>query len=151
MVFNLTLRNPGVTFNFLMQKASYIFQIFSPPFVRIEHVPIEIMDNSYGLAVNPKLPQAHDLLIRLIAITERPKIEWFFWRNAFWMYLLIFAACVASMRTRNWKYMLVTLPVLLNAMPLVLLSGGHIYRYIIPTIWAGLLLSGFFLLIPCKE
>ncbi len=51
----------------------------------------------------------------------------------------------------SWKYWLVALPVVLNALPLVLFSGGQIYRYIIPTIWVSTMLSGYLLLVPNIE
>jgi hypothetical protein len=75
--------------------------------------------------------------MKVAYLSEEPQIDWLFWRNAFWMYLLIASGVVACVRMKNWKYMAVILPVLLNAIPLMLLSGGHISRYIFSTLLLG--------------
>jgi hypothetical protein len=146
--FHLTLRSPGVTFRFLFMRSNYIFQIFQPPVGRFGYVATQNESEYPDLATASKLPEMQSFLTRLAGLTKRPKTDWFFWRNAFWMYMLFFAAAVACMRTRTWKYALATLPVVLNAFPLILFSGGQIYRYIIPTIWVSTLLSGYLLFVP---
>jgi hypothetical protein len=147
-VLKLTLRSPGVTLEYLLKRTNYIFQVFQPYVDRVGYVATQNDPNEFGLSIDSKLPGARSFLTTLANLTKRPKTDWFFWRNAFWMYLLVFAAVVASVRSRSWKYGLALLPVMLNALPLILFSGGQIYRYIIPTIWVSTLLSGYLLFIP---
>ena len=145
---SLTLRSPGITLKHLFRKANFIFQVFQPSLGRFGYVETQSYPNELGLSNDSKIPVVQSFLTSLTNLTKRPKTDWFFWRNAFWMYLLIFATLVACLRRQSWKYALVTFPVIFNALPLVLFSDGQIYRYIIPTIWVSTLLSGYLLFIP---
>jgi len=65
---------------------------------------------------------------------------------------LVFTALVASVRMKSWKMMLLMAPVLLNILPYAVFNGGHIARYILPTLIIGPLLTPYFLAIkPSKE
>jgi hypothetical protein len=137
MAISLSLRNPLVTVRFFLVKFAYILQVLQPPRARLGYVEMDIHPNPYGLAIDSKLPFLQRYVKKVAYLSEEPQIDWLFWRNAFWMYLLVASGVVACVRMKNWKYTAVILPVLLNAIPLMLLSGGHISRYIFSTLLLG--------------
>ncbi len=130
----LTWRNPLVTVDFLTSKTNFVFQIRQPSGNRYETIGGDIIDNPFGITASSPAPSVKAAVKNLISITERPEYDWFFWRNAFWMYLFIFAVVIAIVRTKNWKYVLLAMPVILNAIPLAVFSGGQLTRYILPTL-----------------
>jgi len=133
----VSLRNPFVTIQYFLTNASFIFQVIQPPGVRLSHVMMIVNENQFGFRPNSKLPIFGQLFRKIIAISEMPAVDWLFWRNAFWMYLLVFAGTITCIRLSSWKYYLVIIPVLLNALPLTFLVGSHISRYIFPTLLVG--------------
>jgi hypothetical protein len=135
--YSLSLQYPQVTLRYFLNRSSYIFQVVQPPNARVGYVEMAVYPNPYGLEAASKLPGLQTWLTRLAVKSEQVELEWFFWRNAFWMYLLVFSAGVASVRTKNWSLFALTLPILLNALPLALVSGGHIARYIFSTLLLG--------------
>ncbi len=151
LAIKLSVRNPYVTLDYLWSKTTGILQITRSPLDRVEYLTLAIEENPYGFRTESKIPLIKRGLTAITEMTMNPVIEIFVWRNAFWFYLFLFAIAVACLRTRSGKYWLVALPVVLNALPLIMFSGGQIYRYIIPTIWVSSVLSGYLLFIPSTE
>jgi hypothetical protein len=137
MAVKLSFRNPLVTVRYFLAKFAFILQVLQPPRARLGFVEMDIHPNPYGLAIDSQIPFLQRYVKKIAYLSEEPQIDWLFWRNAFWMYLLIAASVVASVRMKNWKYIVVILPVVLNAIPLMVLSGGHISRYIFSTLIIG--------------
>ncbi len=147
LALRLAVRNPAVTVRYYLSRSAFIFQVTQPSLSRIGYVARSIEDNPYGLASAPLLPALQPKLNRLIDATETPALDWLFWRNAFWMYLMLLAVFVACVRLRSWRWALPLVPVLLNALPLALFSGGQIARYIWPTLLIAPLFAFFYLII----
>jgi len=151
LALQLTLRNPVPTIEFLQRKVSFVFQILQPPDRRIETVGLAIYENTLGIEQGSMLPWLQQKMTELFNLSGQPGLDWLFWRNAFWMYLMIFAAAIACIRQKNWSYALLLGPLLLNALPLAAFSGGEISRYIYPTLLISPVFSGYLLFIPRKE
>ncbi len=151
LAIQLTLRNPVPTIEFLQKKASFIFQVLQPPNRRIEYVGLTVYENTLGIKQSSILPWLQRKISHLFHLSSQPELDWLFWRNAFWMYLMIFAAAIACLRQKNWRYALLLAPLLLNALPLAVFSGGEISRYIYPTLLISPIFSGYLLFIPRKE
>lgn len=77
--------------------------------------------------------------------TIHPRFEWWCWRAAAYLYLLLAAVAVASLRARNPRYLLVAVPVLLNAMTVWLFCVTQDFRYVYPTLSLSLLVSPYLL------
>ena len=152
MALSATARNPSVTLEFFLAKSRFIFQILQPPRERIEHVGIGIYTNPYGFTPDPKLPFLQPFFLKIDSLTESPVLDWLFWRNAFWMFLLIISGTIACIRLKTWKYLVVILPVVLNAIPLLGAGGGQISRYIYATLLLGPLFGiGLFFIQPAQS
>jgi len=148
----VSFRYPWTTAKFILNRATYIFQILKPSTARFEYAGLAMDDNPYGFKSANWFPRAGVLLNRLVFLSEKIYFDWLFWRNAFWMDLLILGAIVACVRMRNWRYFMLTVPVLLNALPLAIFSGGQISRYILPTLLVGPLFGAFlWLASPSQE
>lgn len=131
-----TLEQPSVTLRYFMRKASFVFQILRPPGSRFGYVGMSFVKNPYGIELNSKIPGLMPWLVRLKSLTESPEIDWFIWRNGFWMYLLLLAGITASIRLKSWIYLGPAIPAILNALPYMLV-GSQQGRYILPTIILG--------------
>ena len=132
-----TLDQPAVTVRYFMRKASFVFQILRPPGFRFGYVGMGFVANPYGIKLESKIPQPGCLSITVQRmISESPEIDWFIWRNGFWMYLLLLGGVTASIRMKNWMYFGSVLPAILNALPYSLVASPQ-GRYILPTIMLG--------------
>jgi 4-amino-4-deoxy-L-arabinose transferase-like glycosyltransferase len=152
MALSASLRNPSITLEFFLSKSRFIFQILQPPRERIEHVGLGIYPNPFGFTPDSKLPFLQPYFLKIDSLSESPVLDWLFWRNAFWMFLLIFSGTIACIRLKTWKYLVVILPVLLNAIPLLGAGGGQISRYIYATLLLGPLLGiGLFFIQPTRS
>ncbi len=147
MAIKMAKGHPLATLKFFLQRSSYIFQIAQPPLTRVGYVEMAVYDNPFQIRSVNIFPLLKTNLTKLAYLSEKIYFDWFFWRNAFWMYLLVFSTIVAWARTREWRFLLVITPVLINALSLTLFSAGQITRYILPTLLVGPLLCGCFLLI----
>jgi hypothetical protein len=103
--------------------------------------------NRYGIEQASLLPGLQPWIGRLVYLTDLPELDWFFWRNAFWMNLLIFACLVTGARTQSWKIFLVLVPILLNALPYAVYNPEYSARYILPTLLVGPIFATYLLLV----
>ena len=132
-----SITNPLNTVTYLLNRGTFIFQVLKPSQGRFEYVGLAIENNPFGFSFANWFPGATAFLNRLAFLSEKIYLDWLFWRNGFWMYVLILGAIVAWVRFRNWRYWLLVVPVLINALPLAVFSGGTISRYILPTLIMG--------------
>jgi hypothetical protein len=76
----------------------------------------------------------------------RPRLIWLTWRSALYMYLFFLGILVAAVRSRNARYLLVALPIVLQVLLMVLLGPGNDFRYHWGVYLVGMLTSGYLLL-----
>ena len=148
------LRSPQETVDHLICNSASIFRILAPkaggqyhPYeaspINISPSPSRALEHSEGrfsLAWNGGF-----IFFNLGVKLYYSKLSWFFFRSPFWMYLLIFAACIAALRTARWGYLLVLLPVLLNTLPLAFISFIQAFRLVMPVMLVSLVFSGYLL------
>ena len=146
LVVHLSLRSPRQTIYYLICNATMVWRISQPP----DNPPFEYVSTTvykggerYGIFPDSQWPQMRQFLERWNKEITKPALDWFFYRSALWLYLLLFSATIAAIRTRNWKYYLILLPVLLNALPVALASLVQTFRYLFPTMLISMLLSGY--------
>lgn len=151
LALELLIRRPIPSIRYFLSGSTFIFQIIQPSNVRTEYAGLTIFPNRYGFVIDSKFDIMHQMITYFSNFSKLPEWDWLFWRNAFWMYVLVFTAIIGSLRTSNWKYLLLVCPVLLNTLPLIFLSGGHLSRYIFLTLLTGPLLSGYLLFIQPKR
>lgn len=88
-----------------------------------------ISSNKFQLYESPVLPMVTKWLFRVFERSKDSPWLFWMWRPAFFLYALVFAAAVASLRHRK-AIMLVMVPILLNSLPvLFFVSQSSIYRY----------------------
>ena len=153
--FQLSLRNPSETWKHLMCNSAFIFRVL-PPVLGKRYSPYEASplnltpDGTSMSAHNPlvavRLPKLQNSIYSFTNLIYFNKLNWFFWRNPFWMYLLIFATVVAVLRTGRRQYSLLVLPALINTLPLAFISFIQAFRLVMPVILVSLLFSGYLIL-----
>jgi len=148
LAITLTLRDPFETFEHSICRNAYILQITQPLKSSYQYAPAGIYKNSLGLETKSKLTIFQTLIRNIAPITGERPWNWLIWRTAIWMYLLIFASIIASIKSKSWKYLLISAPILLNSMSLLFSSGLQSFRYVYPTLLVSILLSGYLLLLP---
>jgi hypothetical protein len=79
-----------------------------------------------------------------------PALDWLVWRPAFWFYLFTVSLILYIFLTKNWRFTLVAIPLLLNTLPLILISPGQLPRYVLSTFFISILFSPFFLFSSIK-
>jgi hypothetical protein len=147
LALRLTQRNPEVTLAYFLQRSSIVFQVLRPPFAGSDNIFLEMYPNRYGIEQASLLPGLQPWIGRLVYLTDLPELDWIFWRNAFWMNLLIFACLVTWARTHSWKIFLVLVPILLNALPYAVYNPEYSARYILPTLLVGPIFATYLLLV----
>jgi hypothetical protein len=148
---NLSLRAPYTALKFFLWRSTFIFQVIPPDGARIDNVGFDIFPNELNLSQTPIIPHLKSFFISYTSFTEKLKVEWLVWRNAFWMYLTAFLTILAAVRARSWKILLLIAPLLLNALPYSFYNGGHVARYILPTLIIGPLLAPSLLFLKQSE
>ncbi len=154
LAYQLSQRNPSETAKHLICNGAFIFRVLPPRsgnhYSTYEASPLNLNEDNTPAAINnPGVPITPnwlgDLLYRATNWLFFNKLNWFFWRNPFWMYLLIFAIGIAAIRTGRWQYSLLILPVLLSTLPLAVISFIQAFRLVMPMILVSLLFSGYLL------
>jgi hypothetical protein len=148
LALELSLRNPGETLQQWVCTGASVFQITAPRNTSYETAVGEIYANDMGLQSASRLPQVRTLLLRLAGETRTRRWVWLAWRSPFWMYLYFFAIAVACMRAKSWRYLLLAVPVGLNALQVAVFSVEQIFRYVYPMMLVGMVMSGPLLCVP---
>lgn len=140
----LVVRNPRIFVGHIICNSSFLYQITRTPGSAYETTVPYITSNQLGLVSQSQLPDLKTVLDRWTAFSL-VYFDWLFWRAALWGYLLLAGILVYSARSKNWKALLVMIPVLANMLPLALLANAQEFRYVFSTFLVGVLMSAFFL------
>ncbi len=151
LALKLTLRNPGETLQQWVCTGASVFQITAPKNTSYETAVSEIYANNLGLESASQLPQVRSLLLELADQTRTRRWGWLVWRSPLWMYLYFFAIAVACLRAKSWKYLLLAIPVGLNALQVAVFSVEQIFRYVYPAMLVGLVMSGALFFVPVRK
>ena len=138
---SLLSRYPCLYGRIYMRYTSCLWLPPQPAQDRINCLSYGIAGNRYGLAMNPLLPRGSLWLQKIIGATTQPFITWLFWRPAIHLYLFFIALGLSLYRHRDPRFLVVSMPVFLNALSLFIAAASQDHRYQFPMT----ALSGFFL------
>ncbi|MCX7017035.1 MAG: hypothetical protein NTW86_31490, partial [Candidatus Sumerlaeota bacterium] len=100
----------------------------------------DIKKNEEGLAMRPLLPGANRALNALAISTAKSRWAWLIWRPALPLYCTALALAALLWRLRDWRWLILYLPGLLNSASVFLLAMSAEQRYQFPlTLAAGFL------------
>jgi len=133
-------RDPQVFLEHLACNSSFAYQITQPPNSEYETVFTYIFTNDFGLKTESKLPRVKGFLDRWDGQTPGP-LNWLIWRVPFWNYFLFAGIMLYSFRTKNWKSLLIVVPIALNVAPLALFTGGQAFRYVFSSTLVSVLMG----------
>lgn len=140
----LIYRNPGIFFDHVVCTSSFIYQITRTPDSLYEPMETGVISNKFGLIRDSKFIGLKNIIDHFPNQSNQ-FYNWIFWRVPFWGYLLFTGVVVYSVRSKNWKTVLVLAPVFLNMLPFIFMAVLQSFRYVYPTLIVGVLMSGFFL------
>jgi hypothetical protein len=164
--WSLFLVRPTVALKNQIVLASYLWSIRFPPNAPYSSVPLSVngdgeaqsiqvskdIEDLLGLHNCPPFPQFSKIFMRLLPFNHSATgSSWWsclIWRPAFYFYVLIISAAIASMRSKKWPYMLVCLPVLINWVSMIIFPMSQELRFQYSTLLSSILFSGFFLVLP---
>ena len=137
VIFALALKHPLVLLRERLLTNSYLY--WPPEAIgrRMATVQKTIERNRERLAMRPLLPQLQEYLDRRIDRTERPKWVWLFWRPALHLWAVAAALAILLWRVRDFRFLIVYLPVLLNTAGLFLIGPSPEQRYQFPLTFAA--------------
>ncbi len=98
----------------------------------------------------PKIPVLMGPMMRWLTRTSEPAFSWWAWGGALPLYLLVFGAAVAARRRRDWRWLLVAAPSVLNTVGLLIFSVSSEFRFVAPTFFVGFLVGPLLLLVPAR-
>jgi hypothetical protein len=144
-VLEVTSRSPAVTINHFACNGAFVYRMFSY-LGRYESGFLGIKDNPLNIKQVPILPAVRPLLTKFLSYTmdQTKGWSWIIWRSPFWMFLLISGCVCSCFKHKKWFSLLILVPGLLIALPMVFLSLGQIFRYVYSVYLCGILFSGYF-------
>jgi len=144
LTMKLIYRDPMVFIDHLKCNGSFAYQLTQPKNSEYETAFTYIFSNDFGLKTEPKLPEVKKVLDNWDGQTPGP-LDWLIWRAPFWNYFLFAGIILYSLRTTNWKSLLILVPIVLNVAPLILFTTGQVYRYVFSSMLVSILMSMFFM------
>lgn len=139
---SLIHRYPLMYMRYFMIKANYLYNPVQSGVNDIECGYQEIVENLCGLKMMPIFPKLHDHLRNLLTTTSSKSWIWLFWRPAIPLYLVLFACFVLIRRMRDFRYLIIFMPVFLNTAS-VLAAFSQCQRYQYPLTFAAAFLVCF--------
>jgi hypothetical protein len=104
------------------------------------HVEVLVDPNPYGIVHDSKLPQLRDWVANFVIETSHNhNLNWLFWRPALFLYITIFTSSILILRNRNFRYSLIVVPALLQAITLTLIFAAPNFRYYYATYLVALI------------
>lgn len=103
-----------------------------------------IIPNDYGLeeaSVLPNLIQPYSDLMRKFGFLDEDLVTWL--QPAFFIYTSALALFIAYFRNRDWKVLLIGMPLALHTLILFLINSFPVFRYFYCNHLVGLFLIGF--------
>ncbi|PKO07310.1 MAG: hypothetical protein CVU41_01020 [Chloroflexi bacterium HGW-Chloroflexi-3] len=104
------------------------------------HVEVLVDPNPFGIVHDSKLPQFRDLIADFVIETSyNPDLNWLFWRPALFLYLTLFTSSIIILRNRNFRFILIVVPALLQAITLTMIFAAPNFRYYYATYLVALI------------
>jgi hypothetical protein len=160
LFFSLTLRNPMVTINNYACATSWMWKIFGkykhlqywgpialPPISRSRH---HQYNESSSSKYSVKFRLSHFLFILKEKLYGNDLLRCLFLNTTPYFYLLIFSLVICALRTKNWKVVLIILPVILHSATIFLVVSHTAFRYQWPVFLASIFLFVPLLCVPRK-
>jgi hypothetical protein len=154
---DLTWRRPLVTLRHFVWSTTYLWRVrdgrgdrmWGPvislgPADEVTTMDRRFSPERWGFGPQSQLPRFERRVAEWICYSfDSRRTNWLLWRPALWLYLGVAAALVAVLRARTGAYLLVIVPVLLNALGVAGFGCGQIFRYQYATNLVVPLVAGF--------
>lgn len=142
VLMNFTTRIPKILLYNYRCERSIEFIVWDPygEVRNASHVVVLVDPNPFGIVADSKLPHLRDLISNFVIKTSHnPNLNWLFWRPAFFLYITIFTSSIIILRNRNYRFILIVTPALLQAITLTLIFAAPNFRYYYATYLVALI------------
>lgn len=96
----------------------------------------------FGIRENSLSPRIRNFIFNKFIWSISTPPSYFIWRPAFYLYLFLASVVIASIRVKSWKFLLLSVPIILHVLPFFLISTSKaIFRYHYSVAIVSLLLS----------
>ncbi len=104
------------------------------------HAEYWIDSNPYGITPNSKIPILQTIIQDFVVKTSRDtNINWLVWRPALFLYIFLLVAVIYSLKQKNIKSVVFTVPILLQAISSTMIVIAPNFRYHYATYLVALL------------
>jgi hypothetical protein len=134
---SLILRNPLSVIQHQFCSGSLVWLV--PPLNYLYTVEKEIPPNDLGLSTQSRWPAMRQLITKLLDWSERPKVIWFLWRPALYLYIVVLLTVIVAYRMREPRWLLFAVPAVLQSVSVLLANAGQDFRYQFSVYLIGLL------------
>jgi len=152
----LTARNPKVALEHLECQSAFVWNVKAPPpeqgTINVQDTGkiTTIMNNKFGLALDSKLSGAVLQIVGKLVQVAQP-FERLMRSPALYLYFAIGAALLIAIRLKEWRYLLIVAPLVINSISTGITSPIPAFRML----WSNCLVAsycvGFLLYTPQRE
>lgn len=142
IVVNFAKRIPKILLYNYRCERSLEFIVWDPygEVRNASHVEVLVDPNPFGIVADSKLPALRDFIANLVIKTSyNPNLNWLFWRPALFLYITFFTISILILRNRNFRFSLIIIPALLQAITLTLIFAAPNFRYYYATYLVALI------------
>jgi hypothetical protein len=156
LLVELTVRNPKVALDHFKCQSAFVWNVKAPPpqqgTITLEESGkiTTMMNNKFGLSLNSKLSSALLHIVGTLVQFAEP-FERLMRSPALYLYFALGVAALISVRLREWRYLLIVTPLVINSAVLALTAPMPAFRFL----WSNCLVAsfcvGFLLKTPHRE
>jgi len=142
VVKNIITRIPKILLYNYRCERSLAFIIYDPygEVRNASHVEVLVDPNPFGIVHDSKLPKLRDWVANFVIKTSHnPNLNWLFWRPAIFLYITFLTSSILILRNRNFRFILIIVPGLLQAITLTLIFAAPNFRYYYATYLVALI------------
>lgn len=130
--FNLAERIPSILEYYFRCRRSLVWIIWDPFGLVLNTSHVEVLDdpNSFGITPDSKIPFLGSIISSFVVNSSRDtNINWFVWRPAIFLYIFLFTVFIQTLRTKDLRYLIVTIPILLQSIESTIIFIAPNFRY----------------------
>ena len=129
---NLVKHLPGLLVYDYRCQRSLVWVIWDPNGQVLNTSHVEVLDdpNPYGIVPDSKMPYLQTRIANFVETTAKDTgINWLVWRPALYLYLFLFNVSILALTMKDWRYLLIAVPILLQSIEATLITISPNFRY----------------------
>ena len=132
LITNLIERGPRILLYYFRCNRSMEWIVWDPygEIRNASHVEVLVDPNPFGIRHDSKIPFLRNWIASWVIKTAHdPNLNWFIWRPAFFLYLHLLIIGVLILRNRDFRFLAVSAPILIQSITFSLTFAAPNFRY----------------------